>query len=149
MTPRRVVIGVGNSWRGDDGAGIELARRLADAAPEGLRVSAREGDLAALIEEWGDALDVVVVDAACSGAPPGSIRCFDAALGPLPATTLRSSTHTFGVAQAIELARVLGRLPARLRIYAIEGASFELGAGLSPEVESAVGKLAADLARAG
>jgi hydrogenase maturation protease len=58
---------------------------------------------------------------------------------------MRCSTHALGVAEAIELARALGRLPARLEVYAIEGARFTAGAGLSPAVEQAVGKLAASL----
>src|SRR5215207_5591238 len=51
------------------------------------------------------------------------------------------STHAFGVADAIELARTLGRLPARLEIYTIEGADFTAGAGLSPPVAAAVNAL--------
>jgi hydrogenase maturation protease len=51
---------------------------------------------------------------------------------------MRSSTHAFGVAEAVELARELGRLPGRLEVYAIEGADFSAGAELSAEVASAV-----------
>jgi hydrogenase maturation protease len=89
---------------------------------------------------------VLVVDGAASGAPPGTIRRFDARSGPLPARLLRTSTHAFGVPDAVELARALGRLPARLEVYAIEGARFTTGAELSPAVERAVGELAASLA---
>ena len=59
--------------------------------------------------------------------------------------SLRSSTHAFGVADAVELARALGRLPGRLDVYAIEGASFAAGDRLSPAVERAVAELAAEL----
>jgi hydrogenase maturation protease len=87
----------------------------------------------------------VVVDAAASGAPPGTIRRFDARAGRLPARLMRSSTHALGVPEAIELARALGRLPARVEVYAIEGARFTAGAELSPAVEQAVGELAESL----
>jgi hydrogenase maturation protease len=40
-------------------------------------------------------------------------------------------------AEAVELARALGRLPARTVIYDIEGESFEIGAGLTLAVASA------------
>ena len=62
--------------------------------------------------------------------------------------SLRSSTHAFGVADAVELARALGRLPGRLDVYAIEGASFTAGDSLSPEVERAVDDLATALGSA-
>ena len=100
-----LVIGVGNPWRGDDGAGIEVARRVGGIA--------FEGDGTGLVELWAGAEDAVVVDAAASGAAPGTVHRFDAAAGPLPARSLRSSTHHFGVADAIELARALDRLPPR------------------------------------
>jgi hydrogenase maturation protease len=133
-----MVIGVGSRWRGDDAAGLEVARRLG-----GLE---HEGDPSALIELWAQADHVVVVDAALSGAPPGTVRRFDARSSPLPARTLRSSTHAFGVPDAIELARALGRLPARLEVYAIEGERFASGEGLSAAVRSSVEELAATLA---
>ena len=91
----------------------------------------------------------MVVDAAASGAPPGSVRRFEAHAAPLPAHLLRSSTHAFGVAEAIELARALGRLPPILDVYAIEGSDFSAGAGLSPPVAAAVEWLALALGRGG
>ena len=134
-----MVIGVGNRWAGDDAAGLAVARRVGGRE--------LEGDPASLLDAWAGADDVVVVDAAASGAPPGTIRRFDAGAGPLPARSLRSSSHAFGVPDAIELARALGRLPARLEVYAIEGASFAAGAALSGPVERAVDELVAALIR--
>jgi hydrogenase maturation protease len=131
------LIGLGNAWRGDDAAGLVVARRLGGLA--------HEGDAVALLDAWAGAAHAIVVDAAASGAPAGTIHHFDAAAGPLPAGALRSSTHAFGLADAVELARSLGRLPARLDIYAIEGAGFALGAGLSPPVAAAVDALARSL----
>jgi hydrogenase maturation protease len=44
--------------------------------------------------------------------------------GRLPAGLLHTSTHSWGVYDAIELARRLGRLPAQLVVLAIGGAAF-------------------------
>jgi hydrogenase maturation protease len=143
-----ILIGVGNAWRGDDGAGLAVARRVRELSPAGVEVREFEGDATALVEAWSGAEGVVVVDAAESGAPPGTVRRFDARTRPLPVRSLRSSTHAFGVSDAGELARALDRLPARLDVYAIEGASFTAGEGLSPAVERAVDELAASLSSA-
>jgi len=48
------------------------------------------------------------------------------------------STHGLGLSEAITLARVLDRLPHRLRVYGIEGRQFEPGTEVSPEVKLAV-----------
>jgi hydrogenase maturation protease len=125
------VIGLGNAVRGDDAAGLIAARRLG-----GLE---HEGDPLALLDLWEGAELVVVIDAVSSGADPGTLHRFDAVAGPLPAR-LRSSTstHAVGLGEAIELARALGRLPARLVVYGIEGERFATGTALTPAVTAAV-----------
>jgi hydrogenase maturation protease len=134
------VIGVGNPWRRDDGAGPALAQRCG-----GLVTS----DPAELLDLWQGARWAIVVDAAASGAPPGTIHRFDATEAPLPAWSTRSSTHAFGVADAVELARALDRLPTRLEVLAVEGADFTVGTGLSTAVDRAVDALADALSGAG
>ena len=57
----------------------------------------------------------------------GTIHRLDASERELPAELFRASTHHVGLAEAVELARALGRLPARTVIYGIEGESFEIG----------------------
>jgi hydrogenase maturation protease len=54
------------------------------------------------------------------------------------AATGRGGTHAFGLATAVELARVLGQLPKRLTVVGIEAASFAQGTTLSPEVAASV-----------
>lgn len=145
----RVVIGVGNRWRGDDAAGLAVARRLRSLAGSRLTVREHSGDAVDLADAWAGAERVTIVDAASSGAPAGTIHRMDASARPLPTRLLRSSTHEFGVPDAIELARALGRLPARLEVYAIEGADFAPGDTLSAPVAGAVAAVAAELARTG
>jgi hydrogenase maturation protease len=143
-----LVVGIGNAWRGDDAAGPVVAERVRQLAPR-IEVAMLDGDASALLELWHGHEEVALVDAACSGARPGALR----ELGPrdpaLPATSLRSSTHAFGVAEAVALAAALGRLPARLEIFAVEGERYALGAPLSPAVARTVDLLAARLARRG
>ena len=139
-----LVVGVGNPWRGDDAAGLEVAARVRAQAQDVI-VATLEGDASALVHLWAGHDDVALVDAASSGAPPGTLHELHAGDGTLPAGALRSSTHAFGVADAVGLATVLCRLPARLEIYAIEGEDFSLGARLTPAVARTVDALATRL----
>jgi hydrogenase maturation protease len=136
------IVGVGNPWRSDDGAGLAVARALRGTIP-GVDVLEREGEPAALIDAWDGADAAWVVDAVASGAAPGTIHRFDATDGALPAALFGASTHHLGLADAVELARALGRLPGRLVVVGIEGASFDAGATLTPAVATAVAEAAA------
>jgi hydrogenase maturation protease len=142
-----LVIGLGNEWRLDDGAGLAVARRLRDEAglPDTVGVIELEGEPLTLVEAFAGARETIVVDALGSGAAPGTIRRLDASRERLPAELFRGSTHALGLAEAVELARALGRLPERLLVYGIEGESFAAGRGLSPAVERAVEELAREL----
>jgi hydrogenase maturation protease len=133
-----VVIGVGNPTRGDDGFGIAVARALRERDHGGVRILERPGEATALLDAWSEAERVIVVDAASSDSPPGTIHRFEAHERPLPVSLLQSSTHGFGVACAVELARALGVLPGRVVVYAVAGRTFDLGSSLSPEVEAAL-----------
>ncbi len=133
------VIGLGNDWRGDDGAGPEAARRLGGQVLSGEPVG--------LVEALESADEVVLVDALSSGAPAGTVHAFEAGSEPLPVRLFGSpSTHALGLAEAVELARSLGRLPRRVLVYGIEGAGFGYGRGLSPEVERAVARVVEEVA---
>ena len=136
-----LVIGIGNAWRRDDAAGLEVARRLRASALAGVSIDEREGEPAGLLDSWDGAESAVVVDAVSSGASPGTVHRFDAGAAPLPAAPFGHSTHAFGLAEAVELGRALGRLPERLIVYGIEGERFDAGAGLSPTVDRAVDRL--------
>lgn len=136
----RLVIGVGNPSRGDDAAGLEVARRLR-------RVEARQhlGASYELMDLWEEADDVIVVDAARSGAAVGTVHRYDARHQALPVGALATSTHSVGVAETVELARSLGRLPAGLVIYGIEIGDVSTGVGLSPAVEASVKRMVEEI----
>jgi hydrogenase maturation protease len=131
-----LVIGLGNDWRHDDAAGLEVARRIGATT---VREPSR------LLDAWSGAGTVVVVDAVRSGSAPGRIHRVDAVAAPLDPGVFGVSTHHLGLAEAIELARALGRLPPALLVYGIEGRDFTAGRGLSPEVGRAVGHVAEEL----
>ena len=78
-----------------------------------------------------------------SGATVGTVRRFDVGSAPLPqgAFNFNISTHGLGLAEAVELARALDQLPDRCVVYAIEAASFQPGAPLSPPVAAAIAEV--------
>jgi hydrogenase maturation protease len=140
------LIGVGNRWRGDDGAGLAVAALLRARALPGLDVVEHDGEPLDVIAACEGTQTAWLVDAVHSGAPAGTLHRFDASEHELPAALFRLSTHRIGLAEAVELARVLDRLPPRVIVHGIEGARFEAGVTLSPAVAAAVRRLAETLA---
>src|ERR1022692_2494533 len=107
------IIGCGNLDRGDDAAGVLVARRLRAL---GIEAEEQSGESFSLMECWQGFEMVVVVDAICSDHAPGELRIWDACSHPLPKAALQCSTHAFGLYEAVELARTLDRLPDKLLI---------------------------------
>lgn len=142
----RIVIGVGNTMRGDDGAGILVARALSARLPHATAVFESDGDGARIVEWLGQCDAAVVVDACSSGERPGVVHTFDCSRNPLPSVFSRYSTHTFGLAEAIELARTLGQLPPHAIVVGIEGSTFSLGSDVTPPVRAAVTRVVEMLA---
>lgn len=139
------VIGVGNDFRGDDGAGWAVIARLRNEArraalPPGTVLQTGDGDAARLMATWERASAAIVIDAAHSGsaARPGTVRRFELGGEPQWPVSGQASSHGFGLATAFELARALGRLPRTLIVYTIESAEFDLGIGMSRRVGAAV-----------
>ncbi|MEW6183437.1 MAG: hydrogenase maturation protease [Bacillota bacterium] len=133
-----LVIGVGNAYRGDDAAGLIAASNIREKNLPGVKVVEESGEGAALMELWKEQDAVILFDSLRSGSEPGTIQRFRAGAQPVPKDIFHYSTHLFGVAEAVELARALDRLPPHLIIYGIKGRNFSMGPELSPEVEEAV-----------
>jgi len=119
-----------------------VARGLSDlAADDRVAVHTVEGDCVALLDRWAGTGMALIVDASRSRRQAGSIAELDASTSALPVSPTLRSSHAFGVAEAIELARALGTLPPRVFVYAIEGRSFAYGDGLTPAVAAAAGEV--------
>jgi hydrogenase maturation protease len=144
----RILIGAGNLFAGDDAAGCLVARSVRSLRPQlpDVRVLESSGDGLVLLDCWTSEDEVILVDAAVTGVAPGAIHRLDAVAAPLPETLRLASSHLFGVAKGIELARALGRLPRRLTVYAVEGARFDTAAEVTPEVARAIERVAASVA---
>jgi hydrogenase maturation protease len=130
------VIGVGSRDRGDDAAGLLAARFLRRRLPEGVAATCGSPDPVSLIELWDGAEHAWMIDAVVSGAAPGTLHRVDAVGGRMLPRPPCRSTHALGVADAVELARTLGRLPRSLVVFGVEAAGFALGSRPSAEVRT-------------
>jgi hydrogenase maturation protease len=135
--PGVLVVGLGQRDRGDDAAGPAIAARVGELGLPGVRVI-EQADPAGLLDAWAGGRLVVVADAVRSGRPPGTVHILHAAHGPPPAWAGLAGTHAFGLAEAVELARALGRLPPELVIVGIEAEHFRFGEPMSPPVAGAL-----------
>jgi hydrogenase maturation protease len=144
--PSVLVVAIGNPDRGDDGFGPAVAQRLRGRVPPTVRILERSGDALALIEDWNSSPPVIIVDAMTPITKPGRVHRLDLTHSPLPVGCSPRSSHAFGVAETVELARSLGRLPQCLLAYVVEGEQFGTGAPLSLVVAEAVGDVAERIA---
>lgn len=132
------LIGLGHSDCGDDGVGCLVAERIRRVASTQVRIFVPGGDCISLLDAWTGADLAIVVDAAASGAPVGFVHRLDGVGAILPNEVARCSTHGVGLREVLALAEVLGRLPKRLLLYAIEGREFAPGAAPSAETLAAI-----------
>ena len=139
-----LILGLGNEDRSDDAAGLLATRKLAAL---GFDTCEPGNDPLALIESWSHSAYVILIDATMSGAAPGTIHVWDVRSAPLPPGRYACSTHALGVAEAIEIARALDRLPPKFIFYGIEGLRFEPGGAPSPAVLEAVERLVRQVAQ--
>jgi hydrogenase maturation protease len=139
------VIGIGQSLRGDDAAGLEAVRLWqgrfpGTAARPEVRAETSELPGLNLLEMLRDLEAAVLVDAVHSpSASPGTL----VRVGPDELSSFvpgSGSAHGWGVAETLQLGRSLDPALAACRIVliGIVGCTFDMGAGLSPEVRAAL-----------
>ncbi len=143
MNTRVKIIGVGSPF-GDDRLGWVAAEQLQDSpairSTSGrIEVSVLDRPGAAIISQWNGANTVILIDAVHSGAAPGSVHCL--AADGLDASWDTMSSHGFGIASTLALARTLGELPNRLYVCGIELDPAHTSGDLSPAVRAALPRL--------
>ncbi|HTW11672.1 MAG TPA: hydrogenase maturation protease [Solirubrobacteraceae bacterium] len=147
---RQVVVGIGNRFRCDDSAGLLVVDWLQDRVAEPVELLRLEGEPTALVDIFDSSELVILVDAVAIASAAGLVLRFDASDEPVPGSVFGASTHAFSLCETIELARMLGKLRARVLVYGITGEDFNAGERLSESVAEAVpragGQILRDLA---
>lgn len=137
--PRLAVIGIGHELRGDDAAGLAVARALRSALANDERLlvidagPAPENHTGPLRRFAPDV--VLLVDAAQMGEPPGAIRC----VSWQDLDGFGGSTHT--LSPHILATFLIDELGCQVSLIGIQPAQDRVAAELSPEVADAVDTL--------
>jgi len=151
---RILIAGVGNIFLGDDGFGVEVARRLMSIAlPDGVRVAdfgIRGIHLAyELLDEAYR--DVILIDAVSRGAKPGTVSVLDLTTDGSPVCGMPSA-HGMSPDTVIGLVRTMVTSPPRFWLIGCEPERLDEALGLSDAVGRAIDvaidlvqRLAADL----
>jgi hydrogenase maturation protease len=147
MTGRALVAGVGNIFLGDDGFGVEVAKRLATAdLPSWVQVADYGISGMHLAYDLADGYDTaILVDTAQRGEEPGTLTVIEVGRPPAPATAgvLAESrlfdAHGMQPDVVLGVLEMLGAASARVLVVCCEPASLDYGMELSEPVAKAVG----------
>ena len=138
VATRILFVGVGNKFRQDDGAGAYIVEQLSKKClGSDAHFAHSNGEGAGLMTLWEGFEQVVLFDALMANGQPGRVVHLSASNQHIPSDMFKYSSHAFSLAEAIELSKVLNRLPRQVEIIGIEGRSFDFGEGLSDEVQLA------------
>jgi len=153
MDARIIVIGIGQSLRGDDAAGPRAVCLWQKSFPETaalpeVRVETLELPGLVLLDFLDGMEAAILVDAIQGSASPGRLHRLHIG-DALSFTPDARSAHGWGVAETLQLGRVLypSLSKCRLVMIGLEGKDFAMGAGLSPEVEAALPEAAEAIQR--
>jgi len=137
-TKNILVLGVGNSYRRDDGIGPAVIARLqTEKLPEWVELLDGGTDGFALLEAIKPYTRALIIDAVQMGMSPGDVRAFSPGEAALKVTTDALSTHGFGLAEVIGLMETLA-IKTDLRIIGIQAKDVSFGAEMSQEVSSKI-----------
>lgn len=137
-----LVLGLGNVLLQDDGVGSAAVSMLLERyfVPPGVRVLDGGTLGLSLLPYLENADAVMLADAVRADAVPGTLVQLDGDDVP-PAVLTRLSPHQIGVADLLDGARWLGRMPHRLMLLGLVPESIELAVGLTPRVAAALPRL--------
>jgi hydrogenase maturation protease len=139
MTPRVLVAGIGNIFLGDDGWGVEVARRLSEVElPEDVVVAdyGISGMHLAYDLAGADYRTTILLDATQRGDPPGTVTVAELDPGAVPPGPL--DAHGMQPDVVLGLLTVLGGEAGRLLLVGCEPESVTDRMGLSAPVLDAV-----------
>ena len=137
MTAAAVVIGVGNRWRRDDAAGLEVIDALRERVDDAVSLVESDGEPTRLLDAFELAPKVIMVDAVVAGADPGTIHRFTNESLPNQ-MGIGQSSHLVQLYETIALGKLLDKLPNGLVLIGIEALNFDNGEGMTDAVVAGI-----------
>ena len=135
---RVLVAGIGNIFFGDDGFGVEVARRLSLAQlPASIEVV--DAGIAGIHLAYRllDGYDLfIAVDAVARGAPPGTVYVMEPSLD--DEEIGRADAHSVDLRAVFAMVRALGGSLGRIIVVGCEPAELQEQMGLSAAAKAAV-----------
>ena len=142
---KTLVLGLGNTLLGDDGLGIQVARRIAALRDEGSRFDVVEASLggSALLDVIAGYDALILVDAIVTAQDRQAGTIHTLSLDDLEETAQPRTSHMLDLKTTLRLGAELGySMPGTIRIWAVEiEQNLEFKEGLSAQIERAAQEL--------
>jgi len=124
-----LILGIGNNLLTDEGIGIHVIRFLESHHADTPGVTFLDGGtlsftLAGPIAEHDN---LIVVDAARFGEPPGTVRCFEGEDMDRYLSGNRQSVHEVGLMDLFDISRLSGTFPRHRALIGVEPQSLDWG----------------------
>lgn len=144
-----LILGVGNTLLGDEGAGVHALDILASRLGEQPDLTLLDGGTLSftLLPTLEDAERLIVFDAARLDAPAGTVRCFEGSAMDEFIGRPSCSVHEVGLVDLMNMSRLSGRFPRQRALIGIQPEFIGWRDSLSAPVAAALEK-AADCALA-
>jgi hydrogenase maturation protease len=140
MGESTLILGLGNALLADEGVGVEVIRRLeAELGHRDDLIFLDGGTLSfTLAAAIADSRRLIVVDAAASGAPPGTVCVFEGSAMDRQLRGAGKSVHEVSLSDLMDIARLTDTLPSRRAIVGIQPNTVDWGDALTPPLAAAV-----------
>ena len=123
-----LVLGLGNTLLGDEGAGVHVVRYLLEQAPQAPGVRYLDGGTLsfALTDSIQSTDALIVIDAAELGAEAGTVRCYrDQEMDAFVGSNRKRSVHEVSLLDLLAVAALTDRLPKRRALVGIQPQSVD------------------------
>ncbi len=144
VTSATLVLGFGNVLLSDDGAGIQLVKRLrAELGPDAAEF-VDGGTLSFSLLSYVESADsMLVIDAADLDSTPGTVRLFEGtAMDCFLKSSRRRSVHEVGLIDLLDMARLKECLPSQRALLCIQPGRISWCETLSTPVAEAMAEAA-------
>ncbi|HVC28893.1 MAG TPA: HyaD/HybD family hydrogenase maturation endopeptidase [Gammaproteobacteria bacterium] len=132
-----LVLGLGNTLLGDDGAGVQVVHQLRTSRRTSSGVRFVDGGTLSfsLLDDIESTDALIVVDAAQLGEDPGSVHIYqDLAMDQFLLSKRSCSVHEVSLSELLDMSRLTGHLPARRAFVGIQPEVIDWHTEVSPSV---------------